>query len=64
MKMNMDPTRFDTPGMGREADRLYDGIYGKSGTDFIRVLRSSPYEIAVLSRLLAYLEQKRKKGGG
>lgn len=65
MKLNMDPTRFDPPGMGREVDRLYSGIYGEAaGADFIRVLRGSPYEIAVLSRLLAYLEQEQKKGDG
>lgn len=64
MKMNMDPTRFDTPCMGREADCLYSGVYGEAGADFIRVLRGSPYEIAVLSRLLVHLEQRRKKGGG
>ena len=62
MQINMNPTRFGTPGMGQEAETVYSNVYGDSSVDFIRVLRDSPYEIAVLSRLIAYLEQKRKGG--
>lgn len=62
MKDNMNPTRFGTPGMGQETEAVYGGLYGDNGRDLIRVLRDSPYEIAVLSRLLAYLEQRRKGG--
>ena len=60
--MNMNPTRFGTPGMGQEAEMVYNNVYGDNGFRFIRVLRESPYEIAVLSHLIAYLEQKRKEG--
>lgn len=52
MRMNVNPTRFGTPGMGQEAETAYSSVYGDSGMDFIRVLRDSPYEIAVLSRLI------------
>lgn len=62
MQMNMNSTRFETPGMGQEAETVYSDIYGTNGMDFMRVLRESPYEIAVLSRLITYLEQKRKGG--
>ncbi len=62
MLINMNPTRFGTPGMGCEMETVYNNIYGDNGADFIRVLRDSPYEIAVVSRLLTYLEQKRKGG--
>lgn len=62
MRINMNPTRFGTPGTGQEAETTYSNVYGDSGVDFIRVLRDSPYEIAVLSRLITYLEQKQKGG--
>lgn len=62
MRINMNPTRFGTPGMGQEAETTYGNVYGDSGVNFIQVLRDSPYEIAVLSRLITYLEQKRKGG--
>lgn len=48
--------------MGQETERAYNNIYGDNGISFIRVLRESPYEIAVLSRLITYLEQKQKGG--
>lgn len=62
MRMDRNPTRFGTPGMGEETEAAYSGVYGEIGMDFIRVLQDSPYEIAVLSRLLTYLEEKRKEG--
>lgn len=62
MRMNMNPTRFGTPGMGQETETAYNNVYGDSGVNFVQVLRESPYEIAVLSRMIAYLEQKRKGG--
>lgn len=63
MRMNMNPTRFETPGMGQETEQVYNSIYGDNGMSFIRVLRESPCEIAVLSRLIACLEQERRGGG-
>lgn len=62
MQMNMNPTRFGTPGMGQETETVYSDVYGTNGANFMRVLRESPYEIAVLSRLITYLEQKQKGG--
>ena len=62
MRMSMNPTRFGTPGMGRESEQAYNSLYGDDGTSFVRVLRESPFEIAVLSRLIAYLEQTWRDG--
>lgn len=62
MRMSMNPTRFGTPGMGRETEQVYGSLYGDDGTRFVRMLRESPYEIAVLSRLIAYLGQARRGG--
>lgn len=62
MQMNMNPTRFGTPGMGQETETVYRDVYGTNGVNFTRVLQESPYEIAVLSRLITYLEQKQKGG--
>ncbi|MGX8705117.1 MAG: hypothetical protein ACSW8J_00915 [bacterium] len=60
MRISMNPTRFGTPGMGEEIEKVYGDIYGDGGPGFIQVMRESPYEVAVLSRLIAYMEQKRK----
>lgn len=62
MRMKINPTRFGTPGMGQESEMVYGSVYGNEGAGFVQVLRESPYEIAVLSRLIAYLDQKRKEG--
>lgn len=59
--MNANFTRWTSPILGREAEAIYTGIYGNEGTDFLRVLETSPYEIAVVSRLIAYLQKV--KGG-
>lgn len=61
MLMNINLTRFGTPGMEQEAEKIYSSIYGDSGMNFVHILRESPYEIAVLSRLITYLEQKKKE---
>ena len=59
MKANI--TRWTNPVLGDGADTVYTEMYGEQGKDFVRVLENSPYEIAVISRLIAYLEQV--KGG-
>lgn len=57
---NANPIRFETPSMSQEAEATYRALYGEGGAGFVQVLRESPYEIAVISCLIAYLEQKRK----
>lgn len=59
--MNMNFTKFPVPVLGDNAPQLYTQLYGDSGENFVDVLRSSPDEIAVISRLIAYLREK--KGG-
>lgn len=59
--MNANYTRWTSPILGQEAEAVYTDIYGNEGADFLRVLETSPYEIAVISRLIAYLQKV--KGG-
>lgn len=59
--MNANFTRWTSPILGQEAEAVYTGIYGNEGEDFLHVLETSPYEIAVVSRLIAYLQKV--KGG-
>lgn len=59
--MNANFTRWTSPILGQEAETVYTDIYGNEGADFLRVLETSPYEIAVVSRLIAYLQKV--KGG-
>lgn len=55
--MNMNFAKFSVPVLGAEAQAIYSTLYGNAGTRFIEVLDSSPDEIAVISRLIAYLTQ-------
>lgn len=57
--MNTKFNRWTSPVLSEEADSLYIDIYGDEGKDFIRILENSPYEIAVISRLIAYLGKVR-----
>lgn len=58
MKTNF--IRWTSPILGQEAEVTYRNIYGKNGRDFVEVLEKSPYEIAVISRLIAYLHSKKE----
>lgn len=57
--MNANITRWTNPILSEGAEAVYTEMYGDEGKDFIHVLESSPYEIAVVSRLIAYLEKVR-----
>lgn len=59
--MNINFTKFPVPVLGDNISRLYTQLYGDAGENFVDILRSSPDEIAVISRLIAYLREK--KGG-
>lgn len=66
MNMNFikSPTlvpKFPAPGLEDEGQALYTRLYGDAGQRFVAILNTSPNEIAVISRLIAYLEDK--KGG-
>ena len=49
--------RFTGPGMDQESRALYEETYGDSGAGMLDILHSSPYEIALISRLTLHLHQ-------
>lgn len=57
--MNANFTRWTSPILGQEAEIVYSDAYGEDGKEFLHILESSPYEIAVVSRLIAYLQKVR-----
>lgn len=59
--MNTNFTRWTNPILGQEVQKEYSDVYGQDGVEFLHILESSPYEIAVVSRLLAHLQKV--KGG-
>ncbi len=58
--MNMNFAKFSAPVLGDDTQELYAKLYGDVGERFVDILNSSPNEIAVISRLIAYL--KKRKG--
>lgn len=60
--MNANFTRWTSPILGEEAEAVYSGAYGENGNAFVNVLETSPYEIAVISRMIAYLQSKKERG--
>lgn len=60
--MNMNFAKFPAPVLGENARELYTRLYGDmAGEKFLNIFDTSPNEIAVVSRLIAYL--KDHKGG-
>lgn len=57
--MNMNFAKFSAPVLGDETQELYTKLYGNVGERFIDILNTSPNEIAVISRLIAYLKEKK-----
>lgn len=55
--MNTNIMRWTNPILDEDADVVYTELYGDEGKNFLHILESSPYEIAVVSRLIAYLEK-------
>ncbi len=53
--------KFPSPAMNEEAQELYNSLYGDAGSGFVDILNTSPDEIAVLSRLIAYLGSEKKE---
>ncbi len=56
--MNMNFAKFPAPVLGNDTQELYAKLYGDAGKRFIEILNSSPNEIAVISRLIAYLKER------
>lgn len=57
--MNANFTRWTNPLLGENAETVYKEMYGEEGRNFLHILESSPYEITVVSRLIAHLEKMR-----
>ena len=57
--MNMNFAKFPTPVLGDDTQELYTRLYGDVGEKFVDILNTSPNEIAVISRLIAYLKDKK-----
>ena len=57
--MNMNFAKFPTPVLGENTQSLYDRLYGDAGDRFMDILNTSPNEIAVISRLIAYIKEKK-----
>ncbi len=53
--MNTKFNRWTNPVLDEKAADMYAEEYGENGKSYIRMLEDSPYEIAVVSRLIAYL---------
>lgn len=57
--MNMNFAKFSAPVLGEDVQELYTRLYGDAGEKFVAILNTSPDEIAVLSRLIACLKDKK-----
>ncbi len=53
MKANF--TRWSS--MNMMAEEAYQEIYGEQGCDYISILETAPYEIAVISQLMTHLQK-------
>ena len=58
--MNMNLTKFPAPVLDDGAQELYTRLYGDAGDRFVDILNTSPDEIAVISRMIAYLRNKKE----
>ena len=58
--MNMNFAKFPAPVLGDDAQTLYSELYGAAGERFVDILNTSPEEIAVISRLIAYLTGRKE----
>lgn len=56
--MNMNFAKFSAPVLGDGTQEIYTKLYGEVGEKFVDILNTSPNEIAVISRLIAYLKEK------
>lgn len=59
ININMNSTKFPSPVLGDDTQELYAKLYGNAGEKFVEILNTSPNEIAVISRLIAYLMEKK-----
>lgn len=58
--MNMNFAKFPAPVLGDDVQSLYSKLYGEAGERLVDILNTSPDEIAVISRLIAYLAERKE----
>lgn len=58
--MNMNYAKFTAPVLGEDTQELYSELYGDAGNKFVDVLSSSPDEIAVISKMIAFLNKQKE----
>lgn len=58
--MNMNFAKFIAPVLGEDTQELYSELYGDAGNKFVDVLSSSPDEIAVVSKMIAFLNKQKE----
>ena len=58
--MNMNFAKFTAPVLGEDTQGLYSELYGDAGNKFVDVLSSSPDEIAVISKMIAFLNKQKE----
>ena len=51
---------FSNPIINSRMKDIYTDAYGDNGAEFVNILEECPYEVAVLSRLTAYLKSRVK----
>lgn len=59
--MYMNFAKFSAPVMDDNTQALYSKLYGDAGERFVNILNTSPDEISVISRMIAYLTEKKEK---
>ena len=58
--MNMNFAKFTAPVLGEDTQELYSELYGDAGNKFVDVLSTSPDEIAVISKMIAFLNKQKE----
>lgn len=60
----MNPSKFSAAVLGEGAHELYADLYGEKGEGFLHILNNSPDEVAVISRMIAYLQEAKGDKNG
>lgn len=55
--MNMNFAKFTSPVLDSDTRDLYANLYEDNADNFIEILNTSPEEIAVISKMIAYLNK-------
>ncbi len=59
--MNVNYYKFSVPVLDENTEEVYEKLYGVDGKKYVDILSISPNEIAVISRMLAYLREKNER---